>query len=713
MPILSQWGGAPWGSIPWAGFTTVPPNTIVAIEVLPSRVAFGAGAVHFPPQQITATAYLPSRVAFGHGALSYTINALYIIPSRVGFGHGAVLGRNYISIFLDGVDVSEYVLVNSVQIQNQLSQATTANFALFDPTHTIVPQVGQNVQIFLGSFLIFAGMVEQPFQTAYQASTAYLYAGSGASSTGGVQSATSGGGSSSSGGVQCTDYTMMLTRRYVGQYYDGSMVPTFMYAMFIDIINKYLAGDGYSFQYNRSGPIDPGINLGPTLFNWVTVQAAFNTMSSATGWEWSCDYNKVIRIYPPGNGTGPAPFNISENDGKVFAESLGIEYFRSQYRNRQGVIAPSGSTNLWTDTFSASDPGPLAFPQPPDGIRQNFYELYYFTAIPTVEVNGAPQTVINLETTPITTPGAQWYVLFGNQGSGQQIGYGLFQIPWMTPLGPTDVLTITYPLQLSPIYWVQDDAQIAIRAAIEGNTGVYEDVEQAPSVTDPTAIIAYAYGLLQRYGAQGIPFQVTYSGRLPGGLPAPLLAGQNQTLVNTNPPINFAGLISQVNWQDVDGQYMQLSVTLLSGNYLGNFTQFYAALIAHGQMPQPSAQVQYQILIAPSYPGITNPGITGGNYTTSVVIQNPVELVLTFNVFLPNAVTLGQVEFQLLNISQGLTVLGQLFFQPGQSGNVTFNASLSSPMRCYKGDQIQVLVGGSSGAIKDGVATFINSILIA
>ena len=126
-----------------SGSVTFESQTIASTTVLPTRVAFGHGSVIFPPQTIAATTVIPTRVAFGSGSLGVSINSLYIIPSRVAFGHGAVLQRSYISIFVNGVDVSTLVLVNSVQISNSLSQPSTLNFALWDKTGTVVPAVAR------------------------------------------------------------------------------------------------------------------------------------------------------------------------------------------------------------------------------------------------------------------------------------------------------------------------------------------------------------------------------------------------------------------------------------------------------------------------------------------------------------------------------------------------------------------------------------------
>jgi hypothetical protein len=384
------------------------------------------------------------------------------------------------------------------------------------------------------------------------------------------------------------------------------------------------------------------------------------------------DQFQVIRFFPSASGMGSAAFNIADNDGNVYAESLGVEYYRSKYRNRQGVASPSQQGQLWQDVFSVANPGPFPnFPQPPDNVRKGFLQLYGFTATPIVLVDGVQQTVAQL--TPsgfVPATGWQWYIVAPSTGLPS---YGLFQYGPSTPLGPSDTLIIEYQTPISPILWVENSAQIAIRAAIEGNTGVYEDVEQAPSVTDPAAILAYANGLLARY-SNGIPFQVTYSSRNQKGL----FTGQLQVIDISNPPLNFTGLVSQVTWNDVDGQFMNLSVTVLSGEYQGDFTQFFAALVAGTQLAQPANTSDYNWYF-------------GGTFTTTAVqpqtyiVRNAVESVLSLVVTVGEPCAGGAVDFRIL--VNGNEVIHQQF-ATAQGGTLTTYPA--STVYMYAGDVLTV-----------------------
>lgn len=690
---------------PWPPDTSGvnPVGNLAQTAALAVHITFGTGHVGTVGTTLSQTAPLNINVTFGTGALSQSLRQRYPLTVKVSFPSGALLSaERAFTMFIDGRDVSPFILRNSLQINNQLSQATTASFAMFDRSGAVpVPAVGQEVLVYHGTLRIFGGGVEQPVQTAYQALGAHLFSGSGGSAgASDVGGATSGG---ASGGVQCTDFSYLLTRRYVGKTY---AINAFLAVVVQDIVDTYLAADGFSYDPSDGQPdIDMGPNL---LFNWVTVQQAFNTISSNTGWEFTVDYYKVIRFYPAGSGTGPAPFSIVE-DGQgnvptVLAETLSLAYSRGQYRNRQGIRSPTQSSFLWQDIFSAAQPGPFPnSPQPPDGIRTDFITLYGILATPQVFVNGAPQVVISILDVATSGGAYDWYWI--PQQGFPAPAPGVFQNQAHTPLSPTDVLTVNYSSQLSPIYWVQDNAQIAERAAIEGNTGIYEDVEDAPSTTDPAAIATYAQGLLDRYGKNGIPYTVNYSTDSDG-----LFAGMLQEIMLTNPAIALlAGLVIGVQIRDVDGVFLRYGVSVASNQYQGNWTQFFAALVTASQFPQPGNFVTYVWDIGQSVPGLTNPGTGTGTQPGIRVVGNAIELIQSFKFSLPNAVA-GLNQITLLVNGSGVFSL-QIEFVAGETGTKTAYVPSSSPLRVYAGDTFAVFVGGAGGVI-DGVATLVTAIAV-
>lgn len=687
-----------------------PPQSLTQGTPLALAIAFPAGAAVHLGQVITQSAPLALSLAFHPATLSKGLTQLHPIALDLAFFSAALVKQKQFTVFVNGIDRTALILANSINIKLSLSQASTATFGIWDPAGSpaIIPQVGQEVSIYRKKVRIFGGTVEQPVQAAYQANRGHLFSGSGGAGSGGVESATGGAGAGS-GGVQCTDFSNLLDRRYVGKSYPNTH--NSLSSIVADIVETYFSADDIIYDASDG---DPGINLGPQIFNWVTARQAFNTLSTLTGWNFAVDPYKVLRFFPVGSGSGPAPFNVTDNDGNSLAESLSVEFYRGTYRNRQGVRSPALASALWSDTFSAAIPGPFPNePQPPGNGRILFGTLYDFVGIPQVTVNGVAQMVINLEVSPPTTPGAQWYVLLDPTTN---IGQNVSQIQSNPPLGVGDVLVVSYQTQLAPIYWVQNDAQIAARAAIEGNSGIYEDVQDAPNtITDPQAIILYAQSLLARYGSQGIPFQVGYSTNdqnTKALLTTALTPGQLQNITLANPLLAVVdGIISDVQISDVDLQYFQYSLTVLSGQYQGNWVQFFAALAAQAQLPSPSAQNQYSWTIAPTIPGLSNPGVTGGYATPQVnIVNNAAETILSFRVNMA-AVNTGIVQFTLLVNGSGIAGLA-ITFAIGESGTKVAYGTISNVFRIYVGDILAVDVTGGaiSPAVKDAFALLLTSV---
>jgi hypothetical protein len=697
----------------WPPVTTsnapVGPQTITQGTPLSLSLAFHSASLVSGGRTITQSTPLGLALTLPNGTLKKGIRQLQPISIDLSFLDAALLKTQPFTIFVGGADRTQYVLAGSINIQLQLSQASTATFGMWDAAGdpAVIPQVGQEVTIYREKVRIFGGSVEQPVQSAYQANKGHLFSSAGGGS-GGVESATGGAGAGS-GGVQCTDFSNLLDRRFVGLSYQGTN--NFMSTIVEDIVDTYLSADGITYDQSDG---DPGNNLGPQVFQWVSIRQAFNTLSSLTGWNYNIDAYKVLRFFPSGSALGPAPFNVADNDGHTLAESLSVEYYRANYRNRQGIRTANLATALWSDIFSAAQPGPFPNePQPPGNGRIFFGTLYDFIGIPTVTLNGVAQFVINLEVDPPTTPGAQWYVLLD---PSTNVGYGVSQIQSNPPIGTSDVLVISYQTQLAPIYWVQNDAQIAARAAIEGNSGIYEDVQDAPNtITDPAAIILYAQSLLDRYGSQGIPFEVDYSTTdtlVKALLTSALLPGQLQNIAMANPLLAVvAGIISQVTIKDIDLQYFQYSVTVLSGQYQGDWTQFFAAVAAQAQTPPPSAQNQYTWPIAPTIPGLVNPGVTGGYATPQAnLVNNAVEIIISFRVNMQLANT-GVVQFTLLVNGSGIGGLA-VTFNVGESGTKVAYGTINDVFRLYAGDILAVDVTGGaiSPPVTDAYAVLITSV---
>lgn len=482
------------------------------------------------------------------------------------------------------------------------------------------------------------------------------------------------------------------------------------------IVQTFLNADGITYNATDG---DPGISLGDQLFQWITARQAFNQLAAASGWDFSVDYNKVLRFFPRSTGLSNAPFNLADNDGNVLAvssssaggtgQSATIRRYRGPYANRIFVTSSSQAVPLWVDIFSAANPGPYASnKQPPGGGRIAFITLFPIDQTPIVKVNGNPQRVIPLSSVATAAPSSwDWYWI-QPQGSTHG-GNGVFQNQANTALITTDILEVDYQTQLSPATVATCAAEVASRASIEGNSGYYDAVFSAPNITDATALTNYATLLMNRYGCtNGIPNQVIYSTIKDG-----LFAGMLQTINLTRPLIaSHTYLISQVTAKDVDKDHVEYQVTCDFGQYLATTSdQFFAAVVARGNLAQPGNRQTYQWLLAPSYPGVTNPGLAAGGIVTFMhICQNQVEVIqyveVVFN-SLPGSNPTGQFQ---INVNGSGTCI-----------DVPQPLTASVPVRCYRfaipklfaGDILQLLIqGGNNSSYKDGTCTLVTSVAV-
>ncbi len=520
--------------------------TIVGSAGIPSAEAFGTlGAVS--QVEIVGTAGIPSAEAFGTtGAIQFGPSGTNGgIPSAEKFGStGVVLGTRPFTLFIAGVDRTDYLASDSMLVSQSLDNAgTTAQFTLEDPAGSFFPTVGQEVLYYRGFVRHFGGTIEET----------------------GVQNWI--GKQQNQIAVKCNDWSTILARRIVGKTYDASWGGV-MSIIVSDIAQSYLQQDGIFYEFTG----DPGINIGVQTFNWITAQEALNQLSKVSGWDWRVDFYKRLFIFPSGVGYATAPFALADNDG-VWRNML-VTSTRSLYRNRQGVRPSQQLVTLYSDIFGPGNPGPYpSSPQNPNGTIRFFVTAQKLNAAPLVTVNDIAQTVVALGTQN-QNPGWQWYWI--------PDGYGVQQNPANAALGAGDTLKVSYPGTPPPIIWVQNNSQIAARAAIEDNSGIYESVFEAPDVTDLGAATALANQLLARYGNAGPTVQVMFETDIDG-----LEIGQVITINTTRPPVNNHFLIQKVQMTEVAKTYLRYQVTAVSGAVQDDWARFYAELVRRSKLPFP------------------------------------------------------------------------------------------------------------------------------
>jgi len=701
----------------WTGTAGATPLQITIAAGVPSSVAFGcglqlnidgnqgitmcsggvpSGAIVGSPAlavapNITLSAGVPSSAFVGTPSLTTNpgITIQYGIPSKASVGQPALLIRNF-QVFLGGVDITPLLLAVPISsgapqgattggvltITDPMTGPTTATATLRDPAGLLHPAVGQEFLFYFHGVRLFGGSVEEASEVAWQAIHDTVI------------------------NLKLTDFSELFDRRAVGKYYSLALGNS-LSIIVSEIIQTNFAGDGLVYD---SSDGDPGTALGPLTFNWIMTRAVFDQLAAMTGWDYKVDPYKVLRFFPHTTGLGAAPFSIQDNDGNWLAESLSSRTYRGKYRNREFVVSNTQAIGLWCDIFSVAIPGPFRnAPQPPDGTRTGFVTLYVMTATPTVTLNGNPQVVKGLtqiagHVADGTIP-YDWYWVDPN-------GAGVFQNPTHAPITSSDTLEVCYPSQVPPVIFAQDLTQIAVRAAIEGNSGIYDAVDQAKDITDPAALQAYAQGLLTRFGSSGIPREVQFSTNRDG-----LRAGQLIRINTSNPLVPDAFyLITTVTITDVDKTYLRYQVVATSGANPADWLAFFNAVNKAAALPSPSNREQHTWLIAPSYAGITNPGVQGGIQAQLYVIQAASVLFISITVSFATPPQTEGWGVQVLINGNGAFTSGVPVFPAGGQTPMTF--FFPNPTRAFAGDVVQILMQRSSTASpgKDASVTLTASV---
>lgn len=348
-------------------------------------------------------------------------------------------GTKY-SIYIGGVERSEYVAHGSLQISSAINERSTATIDIIDETGTYRPNVGDIFKVYDGETLIFAGTIDDLPEVVIKGTSGLQYSN-----------------------VPIVDYNQIADRILVADSYEsvsaGSIVN--------DIITSYLAGEGVT-----AGTVQTGVTVSKAVFNYMYASACLDELSELTGFQWKINADKTLDFFERGTYTGTA---INETANRPRAGTVKIKRSRASYRNRQYLTAGKGVATAETRTFKG------------DGATQTFTLPLPIAVVPTITVDSVSKTVgiRGVET------GKDWY--------WQKNSNDVSQDSSGTKLTSSNTLSITYQGYYPIIVVAESPSEIASRASIEGGDGVYESIASKSSIDTSAAALEYTSGLLRRY----------------------------------------------------------------------------------------------------------------------------------------------------------------------------------------------------------------------
>lgn len=466
-----------------------------------------------------------------------------------------------LSIQIAGVERAGLLLAGSLGGTDTIQNRSTLKFRLSDESgFGYRPQEGQPVIVEWDGERIYKGSIDKVKWKVVEGTT-----DGGAQGT--VQSE-----------IDCVDRNQVADRHVVARVYENMLAGDIIR----DIVANDLAGEGIQTQgepLSATGSqvgtgivgsavvgriIESGVSDGPMIeravFNYMTASQVFSELAELVGYYWNIDHFDLLTFAPREQIVAPFQVGEVEISDTLLTQhrfrNMDVEDSRDQYRNKQFLRAGTEITDPRTEDFKG------------DGATQAFLLAFPAAREPSVTVNGVAKTVGIKGVDPAGSH--DWYWNAGNVQIVQDDG--------AVPLTTTDTLSVTYQGSFPIVIGTADSAEIAARAAVEGGTGVYEDVAEDATIDSMDLAIDKAGGLLRKYGRvpRRVTFEIDHHGLKPG-----------QLLTMGAPLHEVTGpyLVESVGIQDVPGRsdYLKRQVTILSGEHVDNWIDFFRKLANSGR----------------------------------------------------------------------------------------------------------------------------------
>lgn len=427
-----------------------------------------------------------------------------------------------ITVLIDAIDRTSLVRFPSISLTQELHTRSLATLQLVSesPTEAFFrPNIGEPLLIKVDGTTIFAGTIDRLSEHREKALGKVLYID-----------------------VECVSWEQILDRHLIADSYENQTLAQIVN----DIRTTDLDGEGLT---------DADIQTGPTIekavFNYQSATEVFNELAQLTGYEWWIDVDKGIHFVQ--NGTSMAPIDL---DGTDKFEELTIVQERSDYRNVQYIKAGKDVTDEQVDSFLG------------DTENRTFTLKFPVASVTSITVNMVAKT----------------FGVRGVEGEGSKNFYYQVDDPRITQdtndteLSGSDTLEITYRGFIPLLIIAREQSEIDDRQAIEGGSGIYENVEDRQEINAATFAYDLANGILRRKGLIPIvlEFETTELG---------LRAGQ---LLTVNLPAHgLSGdyLISRVEFSMIGtlDHAFRYRIEAMTGEALGGWAEFWMKLAKQGR----------------------------------------------------------------------------------------------------------------------------------
>lgn len=626
------------------GFVGAITGPITGTAGIESAEAFGTGGTVIPIQELAGSAGIASAEAFGAGGVGFDLAGAAGIASAEAFGSGGFLLRA--ATWGHTVFLGGADRTGYVQrgIRIGMQVSSRANAAL-----RLVDPAGAYRPTIGEEVIVVENATGRRLFYGFVDTTRERHA--------------NGTPACTFIDCGCLDYGSLLDRRIVGwKYQNFSPI-----GIAVDLISRYLLDLGVTLDV--SYPASMSEILPEVTFGWVTATEAFNQIAKAANCDWRMDFGRKIHFFGAAGGYEAAPFAIADDDGNW--SELEVERSRARYWNRAGAKNSGNTRPLWTDSVSVA------------GGSLGALTSFPLTSAPYVTLDGAEQTVVEIGETGSSS--YDWYWISG--------GYGV----WRKAAGAAGTLQMIYPSPIPPVAWAEDAEEIAAR-------GKYEHVEEVRDYVDIVTLQQIADASLELGKSQ--PATLTVRTRRSGCEP-----GQVLTVGTTYPQVaSGTYLIESVDGQEVDQQFFQWTLRASAAQLqrAGSGTRFFQRVIEGLKRPLDKNTYTLRWSLAETVEGLTNPGLTTGAKTSSLVLAPRAgvarDVTLRFQSVDGGTPTTSVVRVNILR--GGVTIFPAaapyIEFPAGGTGTVTLWRFASDPLAVAAGDVFTINVTAADAVAKDG-----------
>lgn len=367
------------------------------------------------------------------------------------------------SVRIGAADVTDLVKIENYRIVEELNGRNTLELELYINTtiNDYFPTEGEEVILSVGANRLFAGTVHE-FD---------------------VDFATEGNLDFRHIGLRCTDWNQLADRHIVAEVYNNTPVGDIVK----DMITRHLAADGVV-----AGNIPDGPNIEKAVFPYYRMSEALDQLSEQTGFFWNIDYHKQLHFLEP--AITEAPITVTQDNAVI--RNVRKSKTLSQYRNVQYLDGGNGISVQLTETFKS------------DGVARSWNVEYPVAEMIGISIGSefGPQTQSVALRSGGTGEVSQFYYAINETSIGQDHG---------EPVVPSGAfITVTYKGFYPIINVTIDSVKIAERQAIEGGSGLYENIERNDQLDGEEVCEAKVTGLLRKFGVvdTSIEFETEASG---------------------------------------------------------------------------------------------------------------------------------------------------------------------------------------------------------